>query len=170
MSGTYTVNGVCSGSFSGTEAKVDLTFPAQAAGFYTGTLSGTVVVEGVGTFNSSGSVHVIAAEDGRLMALAFASAVIQGVTEQIELGGFLAAALDGTISGTLLDGTTINGSFNTATLTASGSFSSSFIEEGVLVTHSGTWSVTRQLPLPVPAVAITVNPASSVIWFILLDD
>ena len=72
--------------------------------------------------------------------------MIAGQFAVAESGGLFTIASNGSISTTLLDGTSVTGNLNTATLSASGNFSVPV--DGAV--HSGTWSVTRQLPLPVP--------------------
>lgn len=155
VSGNYTVNVVCPGTFSGTKTADDSTFPAQAAGFYTGSVNGTVIVQGLsGSFTSSGPLHAIIAENGQIMAFSSATADITGVGPITLLaGGFLEAALNGTISGSLLgaggNGATITGVVDTAAFTASGNFFSSFLFDGVPVTHNGSWSINRTIGPPI---------------------
>ena len=160
VSGNYTVNVFCPGTFSGTK-KPTSGFLAEAGGFYTGSLSGDVTFGGTSLGTTSGPVSIIAAADGMAFTFARASGVIDGVPSVAESGGLFTIAPNGSISATLLDGTSITGSINTTAFSASGNFS---VPVGGGALHSGTWSVTRQLPLPVPVKPITAMP-----WLLLLD-
>ncbi len=160
VSGNYTVNGVCAGTFSGTK-RPTTGFLAEAGGFYTGSLSGSVTDGGTFLGTVSGPISIIAAADGEAFAFARASGVIAGQLEEFESGGRFTIASNGSISATLLDGTVITGNLNFLAHTASGDFSST--EDGVVT--SGTWMVTRQLPLPVPPniAPVAVNDAYEVL-------
>jgi len=94
----------------------------------------------VDQFNTSGSLFTIIAANGTGFGFGFAS----GGGQIAETGGFFNVSSGGTMSGTLLDGTSLSGTLNTSSFTASGTFTV-FVNGGV---HSGTWSMSRQIPLP----------------------
>ena len=159
--GNYTVDGACAGTFSGT--KEPATGPlTNAAGFYSGTLSGSVTAGGVNIGSMSGSVNIIGAPDGSSFVFASASGVIGGEFQVAESGGPFTVAPNGDINATLLDGTQISGSLNTTTLSASGTFSAA-LDGGAV--HSGTWSVTRQIAFEVPPPDL-----KNIIFLLLRDD
>ncbi len=150
VSADYTVNGDglknCPGTLSGTK-RPTTGFLAAAGGYYTGTLSGNVKLGTTNLGSTSGTLKIIAAADGQAFVIGFASGTIDGVPEETETGAKFTIASNGSISATLLDGTNITGSINIAGLSASGTFSA-VVDEGAI--HSGTWAVTRQLPLQAP--------------------
>ena len=152
MSGNFTSTGVSGifvasdgsvGNFSGSKVS-NIGFLRTAGGYYKGALSGVVSVNGVPQFSTSGTLFAIVAANGAGFAFGFAS----GGGQSAEAGGFFSISSGGTVSATLLGGTFISGSVNTTNFTANGTFSVSLVVNGILAVHSGTWSLTRQLPLP----------------------
>ena len=166
VSGTFTATSVTGqfvtsdgsvGNFAGSKIS-NIGFLRTAGGYYKGSLSGVVFANGVPQFSTSGNLFAIVGANGTTFGFGVAS----GGGEIAETGGFFSINSGGTMSGTLLDGTIINGSINTTNLTANGTFSVSFVINGILVVHSGTWSVTRQLPLPNRA-PVAVNDNYSIV-------
>ena len=142
-SGNFVTSDGSTGSFIANKVS-DTGFLQTAGGYYKGSLSGVVTANGIFAFNTSGSLFAIVAANGAGFAFAFAS----GGGSVAQDGGFISVSLGGTVSGTLLDGTSISGAVNTSNFTANGTFSVSTFSSNVLVVHSGTWSMSRQVPLP----------------------
>ena len=122
VSGTYTVNGNCAGTFSGTKSP-STGILAAAAGFYSGTLSGNVTFGNINLGSTSGNLYVLAAANGTSFAFSHASGIIDGSFEVAETGGRFNIASNGHIDTTFSDGTHIVGNVNLANFTASGTYS-----------------------------------------------
>ena len=152
ISGQFSGNSV-SGSFVGADSSVgnfsgskfsNLGFLRTGGGYYKGPISGAVSVGGIIQFFTAGNIFAIVAANGTGFVYAFAS----GGGETAESGGFFSINTGNVLSGTLLDGTVINGTVNPSALTVTGNFSVSIVVGGFVAVHSGTWSGSRQVPLP----------------------
>ncbi len=156
--GTFTATGVsgtfsdafgCFGTITGT--KNPSTGPlAEAGGYYTGTASGNLSGGGL-TGTTSGPLTVIIAADGSSLFVSSltASGDFFGTVGD---GGTINVSSTGSVSGTsLLLGTIISGSINMTAFTGNGTFSETTFVPGLgTVTHTGTWSTSRQFALPEP--------------------
>ncbi len=160
VSGTFTATSVSGqfvasdgsfGNFTGSKIS-NIGFLRVAGGYYKGLVSGVVTANGVLQFSTSGTLFALVAANGAVFGFGFAS----GGGQSAETGGFFSVSSGGTVSGTLLDGTVISGNVNTTNFTANGTYSVAAVISGILGVHSGTWSMTRQLPLP-NRVPVAVN-------------
>ena len=163
VSGDLAFAGGSTASFNGSKES-NSGFLREAGGFYKGTLSGQVILcikifvfQCNEVCQSSGEIFGLAAANG--VAFAYASAICSGFGRE-ETGGFYSIDANGVISGDL-DGTSIVGNLNITSLSASGSYDAltgdndnftffPFPERGTGGSHSGTWTMARELPLPKP--------------------
>ena len=127
-------------------------FARNVGGFYAGGLSGTVRFNGddVGTF--SGDWFMLIAANGQLFSVFEGSVSAQGETENFEVGGPSAVSSVGELCQSVsLDSASFTCTFDPNTFTFSGTF---FISDSG-ITISGTFSLTRRVPLPdLPPVAV----------------
>ena len=157
VSGTYTVNGVCSGTFNGTKlpGKGDL---REFGGFYSGNMSGTVRFEGSLVGNFSGDLFMILSANGVSFMTFEGSVSVQGEVEPVEAGVLQRGVRADNLCGSVDLGTiNVTCNFNPATLTFTGTFSIS--ASGVAV--SGSWTLRRRIALP-NSIPVAVNDAYSV--------
>ncbi len=151
VTGTFVDQNGFTGNFQGTKQPGN-GFARDVGGFYVGGFSGTVTFDGspVGTF--SGDWFLLIAANGITFQVAKGTVSAQGQVERFEVG-----ALDAVISvealcqSVSLGSISITCTFNPSTFTFSGSF---FIADAG-ITISGTFSLTRRVPLPdLPPVAV----------------
>jgi hypothetical protein len=154
LSGTFTSSGVSgtfvdvdgAGIFSGTKLPADGVL-RELGGFYTGSMSGIISLDGspIGTF--SGDWFLILSANGVSFNFIDGSASAQGQVEPFQVGVLQTGSTPESICQSInLGSINVTCTFNSTTFTLSGTFN---ISSGGL-TVAGTFSLTRQLPLPVP--------------------
>lgn len=126
VSGNFVASDGSSGSFFASKVS-NIGSLRTSGGYYKGSVSGVVTANGVAQFNTSGSLFVIIAANGTSFGFGFAS----GGGQRAETGGFFNVSSGGTVSGTLLDGTSFSGTLNTSNFTANGTFTVSLLVSGV---------------------------------------
>jgi len=121
-------------------------FLEDAGGLFVGVVSGNWMEDGESGTYSGDLTGIVDAVGNAMVYMLVDVFAGQQLIEVDETGGFVSVSQNGTVSGTLLDGVVITGSFNTNNLSASGD--ASFSEPGA--SSSGPWSMSRQEALPVP--------------------
>lgn len=131
------------GQFSGTKSATSGFFQ-DYGGIYRGTVTGTSTEDGT-TYQVAGQAIAIVDATGNTMMYIPVTLSIGGqIIENAGTGGMIAINMGYLVSGNLLDGVVMDGSFSATTLTASGTFSYSDADSSA----SGQWTISREEALP----------------------
>jgi hypothetical protein len=138
------------------------------AGFYEGSISWEVTLLGENWADISGDLFVMISGDGSAFITVDACAIHGPTCTIADDGGFLQVSGDGEITGQLLAGTYITGSVNLSELETSSCCSAegTFYRENGDYIASGSWSLSRTIPLPISV----ETKAKSIPWIMLLLD
>jgi len=145
---------------------------SNGAGFYEGTITGEVTLQGNHWADIGGELFVMTSGNGSAFITVDACA-IHGTTCTIaDDGGFIQLGESGIIDGNLIKGTSISGTFNMSELetpsccSAQGTFYRELESEFGVFVSSGTWSIEKTIPLP------NINDATpkSFPWLMILLD
>lgn len=156
VSGTISDDSGCAGTFAG--SRVTGSGPlAGAGGYYTGTLTGTVTLNGLPFGTLDGTVAAIIAADGSGIMVHNVQVFEPGEpVDPLTIGGPITVDSSGNFS-EVLDDITVTGSIDISNFTGSGTTSAVFVEvEGTFV-ESGTFTISRQLPLMLPYNDVVAN-------------
>ena len=167
VAGTYGDDAGCSGTFTGSRV-TDSGPLADAGGYYTGTATGTVTLDGAPHGTISGTVSTIVAADGSgLMVHNIEVAVTGEPLDPLTIGGPITVDPAGGFNN-ILDEVTVAGSIDTTLFTGSGTTSATFIEPDGTFVESGTFTLARQLEIPAsppiadpPQLVKDINPGSA---------
>jgi len=153
------------GEFSGQKSPTSGFF-LDYGGLYRGSASGTSTEDGV-TYQVEGDVIAIVDAVGSTVILVSVSLSIGGqIVENGETGGMININNVNLVSGTLLDGVVMVGSFTPATLSASGTFSFSDVD----TSSSGDWSMTRIEALPPTNEPDSTSNVSAIMQLLLKEE
>jgi hypothetical protein len=151
----YSVSGsICCaepGQFSGNQSP-STGFLTDYGGIYRGTVTGTSTEDGQ-TYQVNGAVVAIVEAIGNVMMyIPVTLSLGRQTVEAAETGGMISINSSYVVSGILLDGVQITGTFTPVTLTATGQFR--FSEPGT--TSAESWTMVRQEGLP----PVGLNPGT----------
>lgn len=164
VSGTIDEIGCNTGSFTGTKAACGTL--AGTSGYYSGTSTGTVDVDGVGSDPGvTGEFHLLVSEDGQ--SFGYGDAVSSVFMTRLDDGGTLSTAANGVVSGTFVLGSTIAGNLNLDTGNASGTlaFSGDLGDTGATGSINLMWTGSRveAIACPEPELAVLGGAALMVL-------